>query len=856
MSIDKCLAEAVMAGKLSHKGMNEYLKHMGDAEKVAAQRGMAGPDAYTFAVTEAAKAMEKRATSNKKQVQQTILAIDRAWEAAQANTRGVGWGLTTIFGERVGGSGTAPSIGLQSRGNLKTAQSIMADFMAKVQSKAFGLKQERDLPKQVVSELYGRKTGGEGAAEGAKAWEATMKWWRDGMERAGVFVPELKDWRLPQNFDPGAVKHLGKDGFVQQMTDWWTSNKLLLRDWEADATAYFRPGDPAATARAREIFETAYDNITTKGEANLEPGALTSKTLADRYGRRRAFEWATDEAWLEFNNKLGVGDDAIGEAMVRHIDHITRDLAVAQVLGPDPDRTAKTLIQMYRQQNASKPGGASLGQGIWANRLEALYEINSGKAQAPVSQRLALAGQSTRHFLSSVQLGGAVLSSMSDFAFTKATASWHGLDMSRIMVDYLSNLRPQNMEDRVAAMRGVSLVEVGLRGMADASRDAINDVRTRVGASGKVDAGLNGLSRITGRMAEFVIRAQGLAHHTQMMRNAIGGEVQAHWGAASGKTWDQLSAIDRRTMTDYGMGQKEWDILRTKAVKGGLLDPTIIARGDDAAARDAGVKMLGAISAIERMAIPEGNSVTKAVLLGANRPGTPEGEFLRSFGQYKGFPMSAMIMHWARATEALADGEGKWARGQYIASLAVGATVMGAVSLQLKNIAAGKDPEPMFSQANRARFWASAFAQGGFGGIIGDQIKAMLSASKSGDASRMLTPTGGLLLDTLNLTRGNFGERLAGVDPHFGREAVRYANKYTPDVWYTKLAMDRLVWDTLTKMADPEAVRTFARMQERARKEQETQFYWRPGSANVWQGDTGLRRGPNVLNAARGLVDQ
>lgn len=843
MSIRDCLNAAVAAGKMSQKGMTEYMKRMEDAERAALQRGMGPVDAYTFAVTDTAKEMERRAKGNRAKVQRAILTIDRAWEEANRNTRGVGWGLTTIFGNRVGGKGTSMSIGLQAQGNLKTAQSLLAQMMAKLQSRAFGLKQERELPNQMVSELYGVSTGNPEAAAAAKAWNGLLDWWMKGMERAGAYVPNKDDWRLPQHFDEGAVRKMGKDAFVAQMTDWWTSNKLLLRDWEADNAAYLTP--QGAPDRGREIFERAYDNITTRGEATMEPGALRDATMADRYSRRRAFEWATDEAWKEFNEAIGVGNAGIGEMLIRHVDHITRDLATIETLSPDADRVARTLIDMYRQKNAQQPGGATLGQRTWANRLEALYEISTGKAQAPVSQRMALAGQGIRHTLSAAQLSGAVLSSLSDFAFAKATASWHGLPMSKILVDYVSNLKPQSMADRVEAMRGVSLVEVGMRGQRDAFRDALDDmtVRRGPGVGGAVDMVVNGLSRIGGRMAEFVIRAQGLSHHTQAFRNSFGAQIQAHLGSVADKNWDALSAVDRRTFETYGMDAKQWEILRTQAVQGGILDPTIIARGDNAEARDAGVKMLGAIAAIERMAIPEGNAVTKAIVLGGTRPGTPEGEFLRAFAQYKGFPLASMVMHWSRGMESLTDKEGQWFRGQYMAGLIVGATVMGAASLQLKNIAAGKDPEPMFNKTNGWRFWVNAMAQGGAAGMIGDFMKSLTSASRQGDASRMLSPMGGLLMDTLSLTRGNVADAIAGVEPHFGREMIKYANKYTPDVFYTKLALDRLVWDALTKMADPEAANTFSRIEERARKEQDTRFYWRPGSD--------APRGPNFENALR-----
>jgi hypothetical protein len=646
-------------------------------------------------------------------------------------------------------------------------------------------------------------------------------------------VGKLEDWRLPQHFDSASVRELGKEGFVGKMTEWWVSNKLQMRDWSADGQAYLAPGRPEADQKVRQILERAYDNITTGGAASLEPGAVRGFTLADRYGRRRAFEWATDDAWLEFNRTMGVGDDGIGELMVRHLDSISRDLAVAQVLGPDPDRAAKTLVQMYQQENAGK-----FGARFFANKLNAVYEVSSGKASAPVSQRLALGAQAFRSFLSSVQLGSAVLSAPSDFGFTKATASWHGLDMSRIISDYVSRLKPTDAADRASAMRSGLILEVGLRGLHDASRDVVSDVVGRAGALGKVDAVLNGASQIAGRAAEFVIRAQGLAHHTQILRDAIGSQVQEHFGQLAAKSWDGLSGVDKRTMRTYGLGEAEWEILRAKAVNQGFLDPATLAREGQGAERDAAVRMLGAIAGIQRVAVPEGNAVTRAWTVGASRPGTAEGELLRSFAQYKGFPMAAFLQHGFRALDSLSDANGQWFRGQYMAGLVVMTTVLGGVSLQLKNIASGKDPEPMFGD-RAAKFWGNAFAQGGAGGMIGDQIKALFSAQKSGDASRLLPPVFGFMLDLQGLTQGNLQDAIAGRDPNSGREAVRFANKYTPDVWYTRLAMDRLIWDTLTKMADPDASGTFSRIEQRARKEQETQFWWRPGATSPRAPDLG-----------------
>jgi hypothetical protein len=670
-----------------------------------------------------------------------------------------------------------------------------------------------------VSELYGVKTASPDAATAAKAWDQAVTWWRDEMARAGVFVRELADWRLPQHFDHGAVKAMGKPAFVGQMEQWWGDGKLLLRDWEADGQAYLVPG--RADDKARQIFDRAFDNITTNGDASLEPGAARTTTLADRFGRRRAFEWATDDAWLEFNRTLGVGDDGIGELMVRHMDQMTRDLATAQVLGPDPDRSAKVLLQMYQKDGGSR---------LWANRLNAMYEINAGMAQNPVSQRLAMGAQSFRQFLASAQLGGAVLSSPSDFGFTKATAAWHGLDMTKIMGAYVSNLKPASAADRAQAMKDGLILEVGLRGLGDAARDVYGDVVAGKGIGGKVDAGLNGLSRVTGRMAEVVIRAQGLAHHTQALRDAIGGQTMAHLGDLAPKPWAELTPVDQRIFTAYGMGAKEWDLLRPSVTEG-FLDPAKLAREGNAAERNAAVKMLGAIAGVQRMAVPEGNTITRAITLGATRPGTPEGEALRSLFQYKGFPMSAMLMHWFRGLESLQNGEGQWFRGQYLASLVATTTVLGAASLQLKNVAAGKDPQPMDGE-HAAKFWLNAAAQGGALGIFGDSLKAMFSAQRMDDASRLVSPGAGFILDLKQLALGPLQSEANDKEDRTGRQAVKMLRKYTPNVFYTRLAFDRLVTDTASRMADPDHAELFARQEERARKEQGTRFWWRPGQTS------------------------
>lgn len=333
------------------------------------------------------------------------------------------------------------------------------------------------------------------------------------------------------------------------------------------------------------------------------------------------------------------------------------------------------------------------------------------------------------------------------------------------------------------------------------------------------------------------MRAQGLAHHTQILRNAFGMELQAHWHDIAGKGFNALDGVDRRLLERYGIDAKDWDVLRQQK-RDGFLDPAKLATEGKGAEREAALKMIGAIAVEQRIAVPEANAVTRAFWMGQTRPGTVTGEFMRSALQYKGFAMSAGLMHGWRMIESLSDKEGQMFRGQYMASLVIQATVMGAIALQLKNIASGKDPEPMFDKDNKF-FWAKAMAQGGAGGIIGDQIKAVFATKSTGDAARLLSPTGALALDLGAFFGGNVSQSLAGEQSNVGREAVNLARKYVPETFYMRLAIDRIVWDTLQKWVDPDSANAFARIQERARKEQDTEYYWRPGSKDPRTPDLG-----------------
>lgn len=144
-------------------------------------------------------------------------------------------------------------------------------------------------------------------------------------------------------------------------------------------------------------------------------------------------------------------------------------------------------------------------------------------------------------------------------------------------------------------------------------------------------------------------------------------------------------------------------------------------------------------------------------------------------------------------------------------------TLLGAVALQLKEIAKGRNPKSM----NSVDFWTAAALKGGGPGIFGDFLFADHNRYGGGIEQTIGGPTVGLVSNTLKLTVGNVSEAAKSEDTGFGREAVKFATDYTPaqSPCYARLAFERMVEDNLMRLVDPDAQQRFNRKVRKAQQD-------------------------------------
>jgi hypothetical protein len=226
-------------------------------------------------------------------------------------------------------------------------------------------------------------------------------------------------------------------------------------------------------------------------------------------------------------------------------------------------------------------------------------------------------------------------------------------------------------------------------------------------------------------------------------------------------------------------------------------------------------------------AVPEATLRARS-FTGEIKPGTFQGELMRSMAQFKGFSFGVAILYGGRIANEIAAGRGT-SNAMFAAAALMGLTVYGMMALQMKQLAKGEDPRDMGDM----RTWAGAFMQSGGAGIYGDFLLADHSRHGGSLTAALAGPMAGRLERVLQGSIGNIQQGAAEKKTNAGREAVNLLQSFDPlsSLWWTKTAWDRMVYSELRRLADPEASAAIRRRVDTARRDRGTDFWWRPGEA-------------------------
>jgi hypothetical protein len=178
----------------------------------------------------------------------------------------------------------------------------------------------------------------------------------------------------------------------------------------------------------------------------------------------------------------------------------------------------------------------------------------------------------------------------------------------------------------------------------------------------------------------------------------------------------------------------------------------------------------------------------------------------------------------------------------YMLSVAIPVTVMGVLAQQLYEISRGRDPKPMDPTTPEGRnLWGQGFLKGGALSIVGDLIGMSAQGRYMSAAEYAAGPLAGDVDRAISAGHGIATGQKGAAEKAFqlGKEQVPGGN-----VWYLRLAIDRMLADQIQRQIDPEYDDSWRAMQKRAAT-QGQEFYWQPG-------ELAPRRAPDLSKAFEG----
>lgn len=199
--------------------------------------------------------------------------------------------------------------------------------------------------------------------------------------------------------------------------------------------------------------------------------------------------------------------------------------------------------------------------------------------------------------------------------------------------------------------------------------------------------------------------------------------------------------------------------------------------------------------------------------------GTPIGEALRLFWQFKSFGIAVMQRAFLREFHGYGPRLGI-SQVKGLGLLMLGSLAFGYAAMTLKDLVKGKKPRPIDSP----KTWTAAMAQGGGMGIYGDFLFGESSRLGGGFLETLGGPTVGKAADAKRL----FDAAKSGED--VGAQGLRFLVSNTPgnNLFYTRMAADYLFLYEVQEAMNPGYLR---RMERRAEEERGQEWWLRPSEA-------------------------
>lgn len=674
--------------------------------------------------------------------------------------------------------------------------------------------------------------------------------------RAGAVVNFLENYVVRQGHDPILMRKAGKTEWVNYMLEKnadGTYKRLDMKTFESKNALK----DNVEYTEA-DFMGDIYDNLVTgiheKSDGTGMSGSdkLTAFTgpanLAKKLSTSRVIHFKDGKSAFDYSKKFN--RMSLSESVTSGIMHDGQSIGLMETMGTNPkamfDRVLQDVQKTFKED-------VKIIESLNTVRLQNQFKELDGTSQARGSGKMlfntvdfAGIAAAWRMLQNMAKLGMATISSFSDIA-TKAhfihTRTERGLFSSyaKAFSDIFSTLGTSKEKKQLAF-----LLNVGIDNF-------LGDVHARFGTNDSFPGTI-------GKAHQLFFRLNGMTWWNNAQKVGLARMLSADLASYSGKSFDQIPTNTRLNLTRYGIDELDWKILSNmeqvavdgnKYITSSGIDTISSDLIEQGALRKANLtrkrklkkvtdveierykdelrtKMASYFTDAADSAIPTPGAKERAMMNMGTQRGTIVGEAIRAIMQLKGFPITYITKGMTHNFHIRQQAGKSGIIG--LSQMMIGTTVMGYLSMSLKDILKGKSPAEVFDEDNGLNFktFQRAFLQGGGAGIYGDFVLGEFNRFGQSPLETFAGPTFGLANDTLKLAAKIRDGKVDATTT--GAFRILVSNTPFANLFYTKAALDYFFIYGIMEHTNPGYLR---RMERRIKKDTGQTYYLPPSETAI-----------------------
>jgi hypothetical protein len=818
-SFEKCVGRVAKAGKIGRADALKLLQQVDDRAQAMLASGT--PDPYLKAAAELAAQETETARLDR------LDALRNAVKRTQLLSKVTGYGnAAQVLRDVLHGSNVGSRENVQSEWLGRAAQVLGA---IEVQLKKAGIQKavtRNGLDREIARALWAKNAKGEEAKvsapakAAADAFHPALDQMRDMQNAHGARIGDAPDYVMHTWHDPLLMRRGGRGGNGTISVDdafaaWWkwTEPKLAEKTFDGLET---KEGENDAAARVRfgrSVFNALVSGIHMRPEGvagvptdeagnYIPPAYEGTHNIAKKVSHQRVLFWQDADAWTDYNQKYG-RYLSLYDGVQSTVRQGSRNIALMDKLGTNPAGNLNTVIrrieEKYRNEDLD-------GLKQFQKKIPGIQNVMArldGAANVPVDSLFASLSEGARQYYDSISLGGVGVTHMaSSFATIPGELRHHGIGAAT------DSLGVGNLTGGIANVGRV--MGIILRGKGPIERQEIL-ADTGAYASGFAynlaknwnlifEPGNTPMGRVSAIHSLFM-NASGVNWWFESMGYGLREMASANLGRQIGQEFGTLHPLLQNMLSKYGIGKEQWDQLRgVQDLK--MWEGRTYLTPSDALRSPGGQELADKLLMYYQDIADHGRVVPgvreRALLQGAERPGSLGYEIRRMLTQFKIWPVAAMHQVMGRELNMNLT-KGGMAAG-ILLTLGM-STAAGYTRMLINDVLRGNPPR----DPRQPSTMLAALSQGGGIGILGDLMFGNVNRMGSGG----VTVLGGPIisdLDALARIYGRWRENLrTGKTSDFWPDLARFASNHVPmaNLVYLKGSMDYLVWFSLFEAMKP-----------------------------------------------------